>query len=82
MARDRFLQGVLKNGTFNRYPNRDEVYNKCVVFVARKVEGEVWLNLSEHSIFGFFQLRKLPGPVSPPYISIIQDLKNQKVLPR
>ncbi len=67
---------------FYRFPNGDEVYAVCVVYIARKVEGKLQVNLEEHSKYGFFPVSQLPGPVSPPQKVIFQDLLNQKVLPR
>ena len=55
---------------FYRYPNGDEVYIVDILFVCRHFTGEVRLS-SEHTDWGWFELDRIPQPISPPIIPIL-----------
>ena len=61
---------------YYRYPNGDEVYNVCVVYLTHDVSGEIRVDPGEHSEMGYFAIHALPEPVSPPIKPILEQLKH------
>jgi ADP-ribose pyrophosphatase YjhB (NUDIX family) len=59
------------------YPNGDEVYNVCVVYLADEVGGEIHLDPGEHSEMGYFAIHALPEPISPPIKTILAQLQKR-----
>jgi 8-oxo-dGTP pyrophosphatase MutT (NUDIX family) len=59
---------------YYRYPSGDEVYNVCIVYLTRDVQGTVNFTDGEHYDFQYFDLAQLPGNVSPPIKPILKKL--------
>lgn len=57
-----------------RYPNGDEVHNVTVVYTTRCPEGDIRLDLAEHTEYGFFSLSALPHDISPPVVVVLREL--------
>ncbi len=55
---------------FYTYPNGDQVHNVTVAFIARAYQGEI--QLSEHTSYGWFGMKNLPQPISPPIIPVLK----------
>lgn len=51
---------------YYQYPNQDEVYNIDIVFICKKYHGELKADPSEVETLSFFDLDRLPEPISPP----------------
>ena len=64
---------------YYRYPHGDEVYIVTVVYLAYDVGGEVLVLSNEHSQWNYFPLDRLPDPISPPIIPILQKFNNLKI---
>jgi ADP-ribose pyrophosphatase YjhB (NUDIX family) len=62
------------------YPNGAEVYNVSVVYITKDVKGQIVVDPTEHSDFGYFPLDELPEPVSPPIKPILQKFVKDGIL--
>ena len=56
---------------FYRYPNGDEVHIVDILYICRHFTGEVRLS-GEHTAWGWFELDRIPQPISPPIIPILK----------
>ncbi|MCP4541764.1 MAG: NUDIX domain-containing protein [Chloroflexi bacterium] len=59
---------------FYEYPNGDQVYNVTVVYLVRNVNGQLQVDINEHSEAQFFALDSLPSRTSAPIKPILQRL--------
>lgn len=59
---------------YYQYPNGDEVYNVDTVFLCRDYSGTPKVDGEEMLICDFFALNALPEPISPPIVTIIDQL--------
>lgn len=59
---------------YYQYPNGDEVYNICIVYIAKKYSGNIVLD-NESKEYGFFNINELPLEINPPEIPVINRLK-------
>jgi mutator protein MutT len=60
---------------YYKYPNGAEVYNVSVVYIIRNFNEKVTVNPDEHSEYKYFDVRNLPGEISPPIKPILRDLQ-------
>jgi ADP-ribose pyrophosphatase YjhB (NUDIX family) len=63
---------------FYKYPNGDQVYNVTIIYLVRNYSGEPRLDSQEHDQADFFDLVKLPFPISPPVQPVLHELINSK----
>ncbi len=64
------------------YPNGDEVSCVDIVYICRQWTGEVQLQVSEVSDWGWFAPDALPQPLSPPVAKIIRSFAAQMLAAR
>jgi ADP-ribose pyrophosphatase YjhB (NUDIX family) len=67
---------------YYRYPNGDEVYNVCVVYLTHDVNGAINIDPGEHSEMGYFGIQSLPEPISPPIKPILEELQRRFFIPK
>jgi 8-oxo-dGTP pyrophosphatase MutT (NUDIX family) len=63
---------------YYRYPNGDEVYNVTAAYVTGDVSGEIQVDPAEHTEMGYFELERLPEPVSPPIRPILAHFLQER----
>lgn len=59
---------------FYKYPNGDQVYDVCVVYIVKSFTGEIRTDDKEGHALQFFPLDHLPANINQPDKPIIEEL--------
>ena len=59
---------------FYEYPNGDQVYDVCVVYIVKSFKGEIRTDDKEGHALQFFPLDQLPANINQPDKPIIEEL--------